>query len=376
MGPDLELRELQKSGRIGRIQVELKSEGGKCSGSIIIPSSLDKVETAILAGALETVDRIGPCEANVRVEKIEDVRESKRRQVIDRAIDLIRNWEEGESLSYSELAEEVVKSVRGSTIKNYGHEGLPGGPDVEEADSIIIVEGRADVVNLLKYGIRNTIAVEGTSIPKTIIELSKSKTVTAFLDGDRGGDLILAELLQVADVDYVSRAPPSKEVEELKRKEVIKALRNKMPLEQLPEISLKARKPKKQLEKKKIIEEKAIKAPLPKKEEERIDLPEPLTDIVVQIEGTGESVLLDENFKEISRIPVRELVEKIQNIAEKIHAVVFDGVITQRIVDVAAEKDISILVGGTIGDVVKKPLKLRLYCANTTPKSFEDNLYR
>ena len=370
------MRELQKSGRIGRIQVELKSEGGKCSGSIIIPSSLDKVETAILAGALETVDRIGPCEANVRVEKIEDVRESKRRQVIDRAIDLIRNWEEGESLSYSELAEEVVKSVRGSTIKNYGHEGLPGGPDVEEADSIIIVEGRADVVNLLKYGIRNTIAVEGTSIPKTIIELSKSKTVTAFLDGDRGGDLILAELLQVADVDYVSRAPPSKEVEELKRKEVIKALRNKMPLEQLPEISLKARKPKKQLEKKRIIEEKAIKAPLPKKEEERTDLPQPLTDIVVQIEGTGESILLDENFKEISRIPVRELVEKIQNIAEKIHAVVFDGVITQRIVDVAAEKDIIILVGGTIGDVVKKPLKLRLYCANTTPKSFEDNLYR
>lgn len=363
------MRELQKSGRIGRIQVELKSEGGKCSGSIIIPSSLDKVETAILAGALETVDRIGPCEATVRVERIEDVRESKRRQVIDRAIDLIRSWEEGESQSYSELAEEVVKSVRGSTIKNYGRDGLPGGPDVEEADSIIIVEGRADVVNLLKYGIRNAVAAEGTSIPKTIIELSKSKTVTAFLDGDRGGDLILAELLQVADVDYVSRAPPSKEVEELKRKEVIKALRNKVPVEQLPEIPLQERKPQKKREKKKITEEKAVKAPL-KKKEERIDLPEPLTDIVGKIEGTGESILLDENFKEISRIPVRELVNKIQNIEGKIHVVVFDGVITQRIVDVATEKDITILVGGTIGDVVKKPLKLRIYCADTPLKNF------
>lgn len=374
MGPDLELRELQKSGRIGRIQVELKSEGGKCFGKIVIPSSLDKVETAILAGALETVDRIGPCEATVRVERIEDVREAKRRRVIDRAIDLIRNWEEGESQSYSELAEEVVKSVRGSTIKNYGHNGLPGGPDVEEADSIIIVEGRADVVNLLKYGIRNAVAVEGTSIPKTIIELSKSKTVTAFLDGDRGGDLILAELLQVADVDYVSRAPPSKEVEELTRKEVIKALRNKVPVEQLPEISLQARKPQKKHEKMKITEEKAVKAPLKKKEGERTDLPGPLIVIVGQIEGTGESILLDENFKEISRIPVRELVEKIQNIEGKIHAVIFDGVITQRIVDVAAEKDISILVGGTIGDVVKKPLKLRLYYADTPPKSFEDHV--
>ena len=52
LGNDLDLRELQKTGRIGRIEVNIESKGGKSKGGINVPSSLDKVETSILASAV------------------------------------------------------------------------------------------------------------------------------------------------------------------------------------------------------------------------------------------------------------------------------------------------------------------------------------
>ena len=58
LGDDLDLRELQKTGRIGRIQVEVNNEGGHSIGLVLIPSSLNKVETSILAAGLEAVDRV------------------------------------------------------------------------------------------------------------------------------------------------------------------------------------------------------------------------------------------------------------------------------------------------------------------------------
>ena len=87
LGADLELRELQRSGRIGRIEVNLETKSGKTSGSILIPSSLDKAETSIIGAALEVIQKIGPCSAKIKVQNIEDVRVSKRRFVIDRAKD-------------------------------------------------------------------------------------------------------------------------------------------------------------------------------------------------------------------------------------------------------------------------------------------------
>src|SRR5213593_2851703 len=91
-GPDLDLRELQKSGRIGRIEINLDSKKDKTTGSIVIPSSLDKVSTAIIAAAIESVDRIGPCEAKISLEKVEDVREEKRKAIMTKAKDILRKW--------------------------------------------------------------------------------------------------------------------------------------------------------------------------------------------------------------------------------------------------------------------------------------------
>ena len=231
LSSDLDSRDLQKSGRIGRIDVELDNTNGKSYAKIILPSSLDKVETAILAATLETIDRVGPCLATVRVVNVEDIRIKKRQYITNRAKELLKTLIDNMVDTY-EITEEIKEYIRTEEIIEYGEEKLPAGPNIDNSDAIIVVEGRADVINLLRCGIKNVIAVEGTSIPKTIMELSRKKTTTIFTDGDRGGELILKEALQTCDIDYIARAPHGKEVEDLSKKEVVKYLRSKIPIEQ------------------------------------------------------------------------------------------------------------------------------------------------
>src|SRR3989338_5429968 len=233
LGAELELRELQRSGRIGRIEVNVETKNGKTSGMINVPSSLDKAETSIIAAALEIIERIGPCNANIKVQKIEDVRVSKRNYVVSRAKDLLKSLIDSSMPDSQELADEVMFAVRVMEIREYGKDRLPAGPLVDEGDEVIVVEGRADVINLLRHGIKNSIAMNGTSVPETIIELSKRKIMTVFVDGDRGGDLILKSVLMVADVDYVTRAPDGKDVEEITKKEIHQALRARVVPQQI-----------------------------------------------------------------------------------------------------------------------------------------------
>ncbi len=232
LGDQLDLRDLQESSKLGRIDVDIESEGGRAVGSITIASGLDRVETAVLAAALETIDRVGPCRAECAVTSIEDARAAKRRALVDRATELLTDLEET-TVTSEQLVEEVRKNARVEEITEY--EGLPAGPRVASSDAIIIVEGRADVRRLLKYGIRNAVAVEGTDVPVAIAELTFDRNATAFLDGDRGGDLILRELQQVADIDYVAFAPTDQSVEDLERTAILSALRRKVPLEQVTE---------------------------------------------------------------------------------------------------------------------------------------------
>lgn len=230
---DLELRELQKTGRIGRIQVQQnKSEKGISKGQILIPSSLDRVETAILAATIESVDRVGPCSAQMKLMKIEDIREDKRKKIMDRATELLQQWEQDTPLK-EEVGETILTKLRTGELVEYGSEKLPAGEDVESAQQIIICEGAADVKALMRAGFKNAIATQGTSVPKTIIELSKKKSTIAFVDNDRGGQMILNELLQVADIDYIAQpAIRGEMVEDLTRKEIIKYLKNKVTLQE------------------------------------------------------------------------------------------------------------------------------------------------
>ncbi|MGB9956267.1 DNA primase DnaG [Haloferax prahovense] len=233
LGDELDLRDLQQSSKVGRIDVQIDSENGHSFGQMTIASSLDKVETAILAASLETLTRVGPCQAVIEVTNIEDVREAKRRMVVERAKELLSESFDDTVMSSTEILEAVKESVRVEDITEY--KGLPAGPRVADSDAIIVVEGRADVLTLLRYGIKNAVAVEGTNVPDAVAGLTQDRTVTAFLDGDRGGELILRELSQVGDVDYVAFAPDGRSVEDLDRASVVRALRNKVPLSSLPD---------------------------------------------------------------------------------------------------------------------------------------------
>lgn len=230
LGSEMELRELQRQGRLGRIDVRIISRQGRSTGEILIPTSLDRAETAILAASMETIGRIGPCTSQVTVQNIEDIRITKRNQIIERAKALLIEFDEP-GIDPDSLIDAVRESQRIEKIETLGPDSVPAGPNALNSDAIIVVEGRADVINLLRAGIKNAIAVEGTSIPSTIVDICHKKTATAFLDGDRGGDLILRELLEVTDIDFVAYPPRGESVENLTRKEIIKALRNKVPID-------------------------------------------------------------------------------------------------------------------------------------------------
>ncbi|MFP3234307.1 MAG: DNA primase DnaG [Sulfolobaceae archaeon] len=371
-GEDFDLRELQDKGRLGRISVEINTTKGKSEGTIIIPSNLDRIETALIAAMVENVDKVGPYNAKFQLVEIQDIREEKIKRIIDRAKEILSNWSKVRTLDIREVIYEISSAVKTGEIIEYGPEKLPAGPDVEKDPELIIVEGRADVINLLKYGYRNTIAIEGATgkIPQSVIDLAKQKkTVIAFLDGDHGGDLILKQLMMSnIKLDYVARAPAGKEVEELTGKEIAKALSNMMTVSQYL---------KKQQEAQQAIRD-AI-APETKqvtvtnvsiKEEQiqksgqqqiTINIPPNVVEEIKKLPGTLEGILYDENWNIIEKIQVRDIVQKLENTNDnRIKYIVFDGVITQRLVDLASSKNINMLIGARIGGISKRPKNLEL----------------
>ena len=317
---DLDLRDLQKSGRIGRIEVTNESKEGISEGTIRIPSSLTRKETALLAATVETVSRVGPCEAEIELIEIRDVRETKRKQIIERAAELLKKWDQN-SLEPSEIEEKIDAGIKLGEITSWGPEKLPAGPDVDSSSELIIVEGRADVLNLLRIGVKNTIAVQGTQVPKSVVKLIKTKSpVIAFLDGDRGGSIILNELLQVAKIDYVARAPEGSEVEELTRKQMIKSLQNKKPAGAKYTPTTRDKKEgtgkdalfQKLMKKLKVKNQAAIKESLEKIE-------------------PGHSIGFNKGLEKLFEIPVGEIFKKIKKF-KGTQFLIIDGVLTKRLI--------------------------------------------
>ena len=357
---DLDLRELQRTGRIGRIQVNIHSNSGRAKGDIIIPSSLDRVETAILAASLETINRVGPCEAEIQTIKVEDVRAVKREQVVNRAKEIYKNMVESVGPASMKMIEEVREAMRIHEISEYGDDRLPAGPSIHTSDAIIVVEGRSDVLNLLKYGIKNTVAVEGVSVPQSIGDLSNKRTTTAFVDGDRGGELILKELLQIGDVDYITRAPQGKEVEDLEKDEVLIALRDKVPTTQflanhniLSESNNHSHKKQGKHHNKR---PQYNKEPEVEIEDDEINL---MKDMLKEFEGTGCGAILDKALNITKEVSIEDIYEEIKNIDGNADTVIFDGIISQRLVDVASQKGIKKLVAFK-SNIVKKPHNLKI----------------
>jgi len=363
LGSDLELRELQRSGRIGRIEVNVDTRNGKTQGAIVIPSSLDKAETAIIGAALEIIQRIGPCNAAIKVGQIEDVRISKRRFVIQRAKELLKEMMDTVLPDSAELSEEVSASVRVMEITEWGKERLPAGPGVDESDEIIIVEGRADVISLLKNGFKNVIAINGTSVPETVKELCKQKVCTAFMDGDRGGDLIIKELASVTEIDFVTRAPDGKEVEELTTKEIHKAIRSRVTLEQaMSEIErggsrpnrrdrpergperIQERVPERAPERVERVERPQQRRPSAPPKDLTTDEKKKFSEMLDDLIGTRGAYILDEKLNILGKVPTTELQITIKSLKSGVFAIILDGAVDRNLVKTAEDASVHYLV--------------------------------
>jgi DNA primase len=335
LGEDLEMRELQKEGRIGRIEVDLETVDGKSVGEIQVPTALDKSETTLIAASLETIDRIGPTEAKIEIIKIEDVRGSKRDFIMDRAKKLMDGI--GSNGNFKEMSESLKEDTRAAKIEEYGENKVPVG-DISGSE-LIVVEGRADVVNLLKNRVNNVAGMNGTKLPPEISELSKSKEITLFIDGDRGGKLIAKNVIANANVKYIAVAPDGKEVEELTGKEILLALRKRISVSEYSRgVGGYSR-------------DKDV-IPTGKAEVEyKGDVKERLREVYGWIEGSKSASLLDPAMDVIRKVSSKEVSRGVKNSRKKVFAVVIDGTANSAIIKACDEVGVSYLAATNFGEV-------------------------
>ena len=389
-GPEMNLQELQKTWKVGRIEINLQSSNGKTSGEVLIPMSTDVSTAALIAAAVENVDKVGPCTARFQLVGITDVRADRRKVIVDRAKAIMKDWASKTSSEGEESLKDIVDSAKKARLITFGREGLPAGPAVASSDTVIVVEGRADIINLLRAGIENTIAVEGTSVPDTVKDLARrGKTLIAFLDGDRGGDLILKELSQVARIDRVYRAPRGREVEELTPVEILEILRERPSEREEEGEEREMEHPREQRERRydrgnrynrrdrndrgrgRERQEYQYEERPPEREPvERPQLPPapPMAPEVAEkvkaeyssINGTLEAKVFDSSWGEVGKMPVNELVSKISEITGAKH-LIFDGIVTQRLIDTASSVGIDMIVGHRAGEIQNKPEGILVY---------------
>ena len=330
LGDELELRKLQRSARIGHVEVEIESNKGKVSGTILIPSGLDNVETAIIASSLETIDRIGPCKAIIQVKEIIDVRATKRNKIVDRAKDLLLKMVQTGEAASKTVIEEVRSVLTIGKVTSYS--GLTCGPNVESSDSLIIVEGRNDVRNIINYGIKNAISCDGAgNIKQELIDLANSKeTVTAAIDGDRGGEMLLLELNGQMKIDFVAQAPDGQEWELLPQKTVTKCLSMKSPI---AKVLL-------QIEKR---EGEAIPPT-------SLEMPEKAQELFPHLDGlkVNNAVIVYVDGEISEPIGPSKLAEAA-NKADGALAIVFNGPLSERQLDIASDAAIETVVGTKSG---------------------------
>ncbi|MCX9025904.1 MAG: DNA primase, partial [Candidatus Methanoperedens sp.] len=211
-----------------------------------------------------------------------------------------------------------------------------------------------------------------------------------------------------ADVDFIARAPDGKGVEELVQKEVVKSLRQKIPVEQafdyyqvskkrriailaatkkkagkgesvipdevevkpaeVPEFESQPEKPKSKIEYRQEFrgeprqEPRAEPREEPKREKEVKE--SPFQEHIKELSGTLSARFIDENNNTLNEVPVRDLATALKDANGNIKSVVFDGVITQRIVDIASDKGIENLVGAKMGSLVKSPASIHIETSN------------
>ena len=373
-GPEMNLNELQKNWKVGRIEIITESQNGKASGSVTIPMSTDISTVSLIAAAVEQIDKVGPCGSQFKLLSIDDVRAVKRNAIMERAKQISRDW----ATKSSSEGEDMLKDISESTVQKgkvlaFGKDECPAGPAINTSDEIIVVEGRADILNLMRIGVENTIAVEGTSVPQTIVDLAKTKSLSAFLDGDRGGDLILRELSSVVKLSKVSRAIRGKEVEELTPVELQECLnkseeshdnrRNGDGYQRRDNYQRRDGYQRRDHDSWNRDEEQVEQKNFSEVEEIPVELVTKAKDILSELEGSLEAHLYDSSMNEVLKVPVNELVKNLEDSKDSEH-LIFDGIVTERLIELADASGIKTIITNRIGNLNNNKTSLKIITFN------------
>lgn len=331
LGPEMNLNELQRVSKVGRIEVTTSATTNTTTGEALIPMSTDIDTASLISAAIESIDKVGPFDCKFKLNAIDDVRATKRDDIIKRAKEIKQKWatktiSEGETM-LKDIHEGTSTS---SKLTTYGKGKLPCGVGIFESPWIILVEGRADVINLLRAGIDNALAIDGARIDESIKDLCETKDkVVAFLDGDRAGGFILKELKSLVDIDVIHRAPEGVEVEECTPQQIADILKD-------------------------TIEEMNNPKPKPTLSDQN---DKPMAEIAektfADINETLEAIGLDANKSEIFKVPISELVSKLST-QSGIKYLILDGIVTQRLVDGAKQAGIECVIGHRIANLTKR----------------------
>ena len=383
LGPEMNLNELQKVSKVGRIEVNVETKGNMTKGDALIPMSTDISTAALIAAAIESIDKVGPFPAKFGLVGIDDIRAIKKKVIVDRAKKIVQDWATRTISEGDEMLKDVYDASKPGKLTSFGKAQLACGTGVFDSPWIILVEGRADVVNLLRAGYDNAIAIEGARIDETVTKLTEGKRVVAFLDGDRAGDLILKELHGVVKIDKVLRAPAGKEVEECTPLEISEILKDvfssEVPSVQQPVYPTHQPSHHQQQHhyerrnyRRERDQQEDYRAP-PSRQPEALETAQPakgtlvedsaeivsaVRDVYPQINETLEAVLMDGSMNTLLKVPVSEVIKRL-NSAEGGKLLVIDGIVTQRLVDAADRAGIEYIVGHRMTDL-KKPSDIRI----------------
>lgn len=430
LGPEMNLNELQKVSKVGRIEVNVETKASSAKGDALIPMSTDISTAALIAAAIESIDKVGPFQAKFQLMGIDDIRAIKKKVIVDRAKKIVQDWATKTISEGEEMLKDVYDASKPGKLTSYGKAQLACGTGVFDSEWIILVEGRADVINLLRAGYDNAIAIEGAKIDETFLNLTQGKKVIAFLDGDRAGDLILKELAGVVKIDRVLRAPTGREVEEctpLEISEILKEVISPEGIQAVPAEQATAPVQEERSHDRRDRDDRRDRSgyrdrgdrgyrgrggyrdrddrgyrgrgdrdrdyrdrneyrergPPPQQEsyaepaqEQPLvtpgvpsaaaanDAPEVMTairDVYPQINETLEAVILDSTMKHLLKVPVSEVIKRLDS-AEGAKYLVIDGIVTQRLVDAAGKAGIEYIVGHRTTDVKKSAdVKVRTF---------------
>ena len=363
LGPEMNLNELQKVSKVGRIEVNVDTKSNMARGDAVIPMSTDISTAALIAAAIESIDKVGPFQAKFALSGIDDIRAIKKKVIVDRAKRIVQEWATKTISEGEEMLKDVYDASKPGKLTAFGKAQLACGTGVFESDWIILVEGRADVINLLRAGFDNAIAIEGAKIDETIVKLTQGRKVIAFLDGDRAGDLILKELHGVVAIDKVLRAPIGREVEDCTPLEIAEILKE---VSALSASNIQETHPFQQSDRKQEIkrDRQEHAREVERQSQAKSDIERPpyvesdpnilsaVKGVYPQINETLEAVILDGSMRVLLKVPVSDVVKKLDN-TEGGKMLVLDGIVTQRLVDAADKVGIEFIVGHRTGELRK-----------------------